>query len=546
MARRVLAVSILLLAGLFALYCGGLPNTTTPAAKTGTVYSLLGDSPVCDVLGARFNITELILYYAGSGAGNTLLSQVSTLIPIDLAGLRDSSTVLTDSTTTPGSYGRISLGFDVASMYVYTPSQDPPITALSENLTTPSPEIYNINPPLTVPAGGVGVVSLDFDLTHAVQVNSQGQITGVINPLATATASTTPTSSTPNGFGEIDGTYGFIESLQNTASVLGGISYIGGAVLQLLPSDVAGSGGTALTVELTGNSLLCGPSTFSNQACCQSGVTSGANPACSVPPLPLNGVPTGSYAAVDGFVDSNGYFEANTLTVGPQEIVADQQVAFIGPVLSIIKDTSGNVTGFNIFLREIEPAITGVSLDALTTVTLASGTFYNTIPPPIYKVDSPSSALGPNFAALPFGPDQIAVGEDVVVHGIYTVPPATTPPAAPPPVKMVANEVDLNLQAHGGNFVSLLAAQSDNRTGGFAFQPCATLDQQNLAALPIYVFTSPQTEFVNVAGLTSLQPQPNLLVKGLLFYEPQSVAISGVTVPAGKMVMLAKRVTQGL
>ena len=545
MARRVLAVCILLLAGLFALYCGGLPNTNAPVAKTGTVYTLIGDSPVCDVLAARLNLTELILYYAGSGAGTTLLNQVSTLIPIDLAGLRDSSTVLNDTAIKSGSYGRISLGVDVASMYVYDPSANPPISVLTENLTTPSPEIYNITPPLTVPGGGVAVVSLDFDLSHAVQVNSQGQITGVLDPVATATAPATPTASTPNGFGEVDGTHGFVESLQNTASTVGGINYIGGAVVQLLPSDVAGSGGTALTVELTGKSVLCGPTTFSNQACCQSGISSSANPACSVPAASLNGVMTGSYATVDGFVDSNGYFQVNTLAVGPQEIVEDQQVAFIGPVLSVIKDTSGNVTGFNMFLREIEPAITGVSLDALTTVTLASGTFYNTVPPPIYTAQFPTVAQGPNFAALPFGPDQIAVGQDVVVHGVYTVPPPATPPAISPPVNMVANEVDVNLQAHGGNFVSLLASQADNHTGGFAFQPCATLDQQNLAALPIYVFTSPRTAFVNVAGLTSLQPQPNLVVKGLLFYEPQSVIINGVTVPAGKMVMLAKTVTQG-
>lgn len=540
MARRVLAISILLLVGTFALYCGGLPNTNVAVAKTGTVYALLGDSPVCDVLAARLNITELILYYSGSGAGNTLLNQVSTLIPIDLAGLRNSSTVLNESTTTPGSYGRISLGFDVASMYVYTPSANPPITTLTENLTTPSPEIYNINPALVIPPGGVAVVSLDFDLSHAVEVDSQGQITGVLDPLATATAPATPTASTPNGFGEVDGTHGFIESLQNSPLIVSGISYIGGAVLQLLPSDVTGSGGTALTTELTGKSLICGPTTFSNQPCCQPGVA-----ACSVPPTPLNGVDTGSYAAVDGFVDSNGYFQVNTLSLGQQEVVADQQVAFIGPVLSVTKDSSGNVTGFNMFLREIEPAITGVSLDALTSVTLASGTLYNTIPPPIYTVASPTIATGPNFAALPFGANQIAIGQDVVVHGVYTVPPAATPPAISPPVNMIANEVDVNLQAHGGNFVSLLAAQADNHTGGFAFQPCATLDQQNLAALPIYVFTSPQTVFVNVGGLTSLQPQPNLVVKGLLFYEPQSVVINGVTVPAGKMMMLAKQVTQG-
>ncbi len=545
MARRVLAILILLVVGSFALHCGSSTTSTTPT-QTGTVFTLIGDSPMCDVLGARLNITELILYFSNSAAGSGLLNSTNTLIPIDLAELLGSSTVLNDTTTKVGSYGRISLGVDVASMYVYNPSANPPFTTLTENLTVPSPLIYNISPPLTIPASGVAVVSLDFDLGQSVLVNSQGQITGALNPMATAVAPPIPTASTVNGFGEIDGAHGFIESVTSSAFISGGITYNGGITLQLLPSDVSGAGGPAVTAQFTPHSVLCGPTTFSNQACCQSGVSVGANPACSVPQAPLNSVLTGSYAAVDGFVDSNGYFQANNVFLGPQEIVADQQVAFIGPVLSVTTDTAGNVTGFNMFLRSTEPAVTEVPLDALTTVTLSSNTLYNTVPPPIYTTTSPTTAQGTNFAALPFGPEQIAIGQDVVVHGVYTIPPAATPPATAAPVSMVANEIDDNLQTHQGNFLSLLAAQPDNLTGAFAFEPCATLDQQNAAALPIYVFTSPQTVFVNTAGLSSLQPQPGLQVRGLLFYEPQSVTINGVTVPPGKMVMLAKKVTQSL
>jgi len=390
-----------------------------------------------------------------------------------------------------------------------------------------------------VPANGVAVLSLDFNLQHSVQVNSQGQITGAINPLATATA---PSVSSIGGFGDVDGAEGFVESVRNTAFISRGVNYLGGVTLQLLPSTVAGSGGTALAAELTPGSFLCGPTTFSNQACCPSSVT--GNPACSVSPTPLNGVLTGSYAEVDGFVDKNGEFEANTVSLGPQEIVADQQVAFVGPVLSVTKDISGNITGFNMFLRETLPPAAVVPLDALTSVTIASGTLYNTMPPPLYTTSSATNPQGVNFAALPFGSDQIAVGEDVVVHGVYTVPAAATPPATSLPVNMVASEIDLKLQTHLGNFISLVSVQSDNRTGAFMLQPCAMLDQQNPAALPIYVVTNSQTIFSNVAGLSSLRTQPTLVVKGLLFYEPQGAVINGVTVPAGKMVMLAKQITQ--
>ncbi len=540
MARRALVVLILAVVGSFALRCGSSTKTTT--TTTGTVYTLIGDSPACDVLGARFNITELILYFSGLQTGSGLLNATNTLIPIDLAALRDSTTVLNDSTTATGSYDRISLGIDVASMYVYNPSANPPITTLTENLTTPSPLVYDISPALNIPVSGVAVVSLDFDLDQSVLANSQGQPTGLLNPRATATAPPIPTATTINGFGEVDGTFGFVQSVQSVSTLTGGIQYTGGLTVQLLASTVSGSGGASLTAELTPNSVLCGPTTFSNQACCQSGVSASTNPACSIPEVAINSVPTGSYAAVDGFVDSNGEFQTKTVFIGPQEIVADQQVAFIGPVLSINTDTSGNVTGFNMFLRDMQPTVAGVTLDALTTVTLSTGTLYNTVPPPIYTTTSPSTAQGTNFAALPFGPDQITVGQDVVVHGVYTTPSAGTSSGVAQPVSMVANEIDDNLQTHEGNFVSLLAAQPDNLTGAFALQPCAMIDQQNSSALPIYVFTSPQTVFVNAAGLSSLQAQASIMVRGLLFYEPQSVVVNGVTVPAGKTVMLAKQV----
>jgi hypothetical protein len=546
MARRVLAVSILVLIASFCVRCGS-STTTTTTTQTGTLYTLVGDSPICDVLAARFNITGLVLYYSGSGAGVTVRSEVNTLIPIDLQALRGSFTVLDYTTTKAGSYGRINLGLAVSSMYLYTPSANPPITNVTENLTSGSSLTYNINPPLVIPSSGISVVSLDFDLEHSLEVNSQGQITGVINPLATATAPSATTAGgvgTVEGYGDVDGVDGFISSVRTSQIISQGITYTGGITLQLLASDVSGSGGPMLTTEVTQNTAICGPTTFSNQACCMSGVTSAMNPACSVPPSPLPTVLTDSYASIDGFVDSNGYFEDNTLFLGPQESVEDQMIALIGPILSVATDTSGNVTGFNMFLREAEPEVTQVPLDELTTITISSNTLYNTVTPPIYTTASPTTAEGTNFAALPFGPQQIAAGQDVVVHGVYTVPSSSSTSSAAPPVSMVANEIDLDLQTHEGNFVSLLAVQSDNRTGGFAFEPCATLDQQNPNALPIYVFTSPQTVFINTPGLSSLGPQPSLLVKGLLFFEPQGATINGVTVPPGKEVMLARQVIQ--
>ena len=77
-----------------------------------------------------------------------------------------------------------------------------------------------------------------------------------------------------------------------------------------------------------------------------------SNSVCA--PQPLNTILTNSYALLDGFVDSDGNLHTNSITIGPEEDPTNQ-IALIGPVLSLTKDSGGNVTGFMMFLRKTEP-----------------------------------------------------------------------------------------------------------------------------------------------------------------------------------------------
>jgi hypothetical protein len=61
------------------------------------------------------------------------------------------------------------------------------------------------------------------------------------------------------------------------------------------------------------------------------------------------------------------------------------------------------------------------------------------------------------------------------------------------------------------------------------------------------VLTSNQTVFINLSGLSSLGghgTSPNLIVKGLPFFEMNAQTINGVAVPAGTLVILAEQVHQ--
>jgi hypothetical protein len=508
MARRVLAIAVVVMAMCLATGCGS-SSTTTTSSGTGTLYTFISDTPFCDILSLSLDMTGATLGVSGSTQTVTLLSSLSTVLSLNLAALEDFGTILADTSTTARAYDRISVVLSAPTIVVYDATQNPPIRTISATLTTGStPQLFNINPPLIVNANQVSAVAMDFDMARSVELDSQGQITGNITPVVTLT---TLTASPNNGFGELDGLEGFIRTVQTTSFSAGGVTFIGGFTLQLLPSSV-GTGGADVTVDLTNSTQLCGPATVSNQPCT---------------PLPLNQILTDSYAWVDGFLDSGGNFEATTADIEAQEIPADNQIAFIGTVLTVTQNTSGQVTAFSMFQRDQEPpAGFQISTNSAVNVTLSPSTIYQ------------SSAPATNFAGLPFGPSAIAVGQEVVVHGTFSVPAGSLPTVA-------ADAVYLKLQTHQGNLLSLLAVQADGLTGAFTFFPCATMFQQAEApALPIYVFTNSSTSFVNTTGLSSLTPQPGILVKGLLYLEPQSVTINGVTVPAGKLVLLAKQVVQ--
>ncbi|HEY6292491.1 MAG TPA: DUF4382 domain-containing protein [Terriglobia bacterium] len=525
MARRVFAFGLALALGCLGSGCGSsssAPSTPTGVAGTGTLFVVVSDAPICDVLTAGLNVTQVVLGVANSGNTVTLLSSLTTVIGLDLASLLGFSTVLTLQTTNAGTYDRVSVGLETQTMAVYDPSQNPPFSTVSENLTTKStPPLYNINPPLNLGSSGAGVILIDYDLQQDLQVDSEGNVTGFINPLAQVSA---PTASPITGFGEIDGIEGFISSVNTVSFTSGSTVFTGFLGMQLLAS-ASGAGGTpGVNASLTKDSALCAqpvpPAVPESNRPCTS--------------APLNTILTNSYALVDGFIDINGNLHAASVSIAPQSSpTVNNQTSFIGPVLSVTKDSNGNVIGFMLFVSSEQPPASPVSLDTAVEVSLSATTLYNTFPPapPAGSVSPPA-----NFAALPFGSSEIAVGEDVAVNGVFTVPPS------PLPAVVAAGEVDLKLQTHVGSFTSLLAVQPDDHTGAFTLAPCATMLQQTPSALPIYVFTTSSTTFVNTSGLTGLRASPMTLVKGLLFFEPQSITLNGVTVPAGKLVMLAKQV----
>jgi len=516
MLKRILVMGLAVgLAGLVVSSCGSTKKTAT--IPTGSLLTFVEDVPACGVVNFRSNVAGLALTPQGGNTPYTVFGGTSTRQPfykVPFGRLRDFSALLDIGALPVGTYDKASVAFVSPTLVTYDADFDPPIRFIGPLLPSTTPT-FNINPPLVITDHGVTGMRLDFNLRKSIALDSDGQVTNTMTPVVTF-APITPTTSA--GFGYMDDIKGFVTSVTPTST---GTGFIGGFGLQTLS-------GTAplISADLTSSTQICGPPTVSNQPCV---------------PLQLNQLLTGSFIEMDGFVDTRGNLVANSIEVEDQEVPEKNKLAFIGEVMpnSIIREANGNVSQFNLYVSEEEPDdALYIPLDSVVVVNLTSSTIYQADGRP----QRPGSTISTNFVNLPFDATKIVEGQELVVHGVFKVPPTSTA-GAKSLTQVAADKVFLKLQSHLGNFSSLVAAGADDRAGAFWLAACGSLFQGAPGA-PILVLTNTQTAYLNLTGLSGLTPQPALVIKGLLFYDLQGGPLNGVDVAPGTLVMVAKQVHQ--
>lgn len=526
MAKR--SVFFCSVVALCAVVIGGCGSSTSTKPTTGPAPLVItvSDVPVCNLIAFRSIVNGLTLTNQ-AGSSVTVINSNQT-VPLDFASLRDTSAVLNITSITPDTYTKGTITLIASSMSLFDPSLSPVITQVTPTLSSET-VTFNINPPLVVPPCplnsstpcSAAALNIDYNLDQSIPVDAQGQVvtagsgTAASVKVTPAIVGTPLTAGSSQGFGQIDNIHGYILSVNNSPVSNGSENFIGSFVIQTQPgtetiSALSGAG-PALTVNLKSVQALNGVAA-------------------------LNQLTTGNFVEIDGYVDQFGEFIANFVMIEDQEDISQQFSTFIGPILSVVKDASGSTTEFTMSVTDEEPntqslATTGnaVALDSPPlTVNLSPTTGYH------------FSAPGVNYANVTPDPSLLAVGQRIVVHGTY-VPPPTQNAAT----TLAATNVYIPLQTASGKYVSLLAAGSDNLTGGFVFLPCAGF----FAGQPLYVITSGvapanPTQFINVNGLAGLTPAPQLLVRGLLFFDTTGGTINGIQIPPNSYVMLASRVHQ--
>jgi hypothetical protein len=508
MIRRWMSVASI--AGMIALFLSGCGSSvpSVPVSITGTVMVTVGDVPVCNTLSFRGLLTSLNVKTATSPALGPAVLPANSALTVDFAALQDTSTYLASASVPIGTYIAGTISISAPEMDVYDPGQSPPVVSVTPTFTETNIP-FTISPPLVVTANTVSALQIDLNIPQTFGTSPGGPLgttssSGGITVTATPALSGSALTSTPTGgFGEMDDVNGYITSVNTTS---GNASFIGGFVMQILSGmSVSGQPGPAVTVNLTSQSDLIGA------------------PA-------LNQILTNSFAEVDGYIDTNGNFVANTAVIEDQADLSNSFTAFLGAVISVQRDAEGNVTQFQMSVRDQEPSTTNGSGNSVPLG--EPPVVVNVLPTTGFHFSSPST----NFADLVPDAAYLVPGQQVVVQGTYLAPAS----GSTSPSTINAQDIYIPLQSVQGQFVSVLAAGADNLTGGFSFSTCSNVYQ----GLPLYVVTNAQTDFLNVSGLSGLTPAPPLVVRGLLFFDQPGGEFEGVQIPSGSLVMFTKKVDQ--
>ena len=503
-------IGAVLVAGFLTSCSNSSTSTSSPNPGTGTLITIVQDAPLCNAISANVVIQNLSFTPVEGGNAIGYINTTPSFAPeirLNLQQLRDFNTILYEFPMRAGSYNQMNLNFELAQIAAYDPTLSPPVRAYTTTFTNSQPTIM-LNTPLVITPGQANVMLLDFDVLRMLATNSSGNLTGQITAVANLTqlSATSPTGAiNPNGFGELDDLWGFVRSISNT-NTTSNPTYTGSFSMQVLSPSTADAPNLPMNLTATTNKIG-----FADLAHL----------------LP------NSYVEVNAILDSQGNLAAKTVEVQalenpfPTESGVNPSTALIGPIVSIKTDPAGNPTQLNLWVHDAEPAdISTLLFDIIYQVDLTTN--------PTYQ----ASVLGPNFANLSFGPQNLAVGQELVVHGAYIKPPNFNGTVPTVPFIVEPTSIYLKLQSMQGTMNSMLQIGSDDATGVFILAPCCAL----LNGVPIHVVTNNQTAYVNVTGLGGITTLNTLLVKGMPYYEPKAVTINGVNIPAGTLVFQAKQV----
>lgn len=444
------AAAVLAVAG-----CTRSLNTTTQSGgSSGSAFVVGTDAPLASVISFQTTITSITANPA-TGSPVCLISSCTTGVSVDFARFNGLQTLLDDTDVPQGTYNSITITLGTSTIgYLNTTGSGAP------TIQTITPVTYNpsnvvtvtlANPLVVAPAGGEPVgLRVDFDLAKSIQLTN-GAVNGTVNP--TFDISTVTRTDT----------HAHIDEL------VGGVVTVPSGTTEPSSFVIEGPHGRNFTIDTTQSTMWEGDASLSS--------------------LIADG--TSAIVEVAGQMDPAD----QTLDADEVAIISDKGFYATGQV-TYVTPSSGAATGFDLYVRELEPTNTGLTLGQIADVSLSNNPKFF-----IYSLNNP-------FTQFLFNSSSLVAGQDVAMGG---------------PASGAANASDVTvdrIHLRNWGFNGTVVAGSENSSQG-TFQMQVNGFAGVLIPTPVTVYLGGKCDFrYGFGGFNDLTDGANIRVVGLLLKNP--------------------------
>ena len=456
---KAMGVFAALFAALVLSSCGGGGGSSgTMPQDQASIYTVGTDAPLPSVISCAVTVSGITL--SNGGTNVSVLSQPQIVDFAQLSGLHQ----LLDLTAVPtGTYtsATITIAAPVIG-YINTANNPPTISTINGTLTQSSVTV-NFAQPVVVSNADLFGLRMEFDLRKSLQTDGSGQVTGVVNPM-------------------------FEVALLNSTDAQVSIDDFHGGVVGVTGDNtftIQGPHGRQWMVTTDGSTMLDDPSTA------------------------INSFTTNTIVEVSGTLDP----VTHAIDASEVEVVSNDDF-FMGGLFTSIRPAGGPATAADLYVRELLPAVNGISDGQIETFALNGSEKYM-----IEHINLP-------LTTLLFNNSELAPGQRVGIGGKLTTTNGTS--------TLTVHRVVLRRQGQAGTWVPGSTVIQNGNAGTFQLNDNWTAGV--LLPSPLTVMTTNDTNFINLTGLSALQGTQPISIRVVGF-----ILINQAT---GQPVMVARSVEE--
>ena len=372
--KKFIAVGALLALTMIGLGCGASNSSTSLSqGQSGNVFMTGEDAPLASVVGFNVTLNSVTL----NGPSGATAAVISTPITVDFARLLGLRSPLAFNSVAAGTYASATFVLANPVISYVDMTQNPPalntINGTFPQGQTPLTVTVNFPTPMVVTANGLAGLKMEMDIRQSVAVDSNGQVTGAVNPMIFVKATK---ASDPDG---------------QVSDLMGGLVSVDAGSNSFV---LQGPYGRQLTVNVSSSTQF----------------NSGWN---------INDMATPEFVAVQGVFQADG-----TLMASGVEVVTTAHSFISGRVLAETTNPSGQVQQITMWVGETGADMVS-DVDTIQTIDVSavsqydicfmSGPILNSVFNDTTVVVGQRIFVGGNFSSNVFTPAMISLR----LQGVY-------------------------------------------------------------------------------------------------------------------------------